>query len=183
MERRDGHCRILVTGNAGSGKSTLAAEIGRALDLPVFGLDRIVWGPGWTETPREVVRERMADLTRRPRWVIDGVSRMAEAAADLVVFLDVSPAVCTWRCAKRNWRYLLRSRPDLPEDCPEWAVIPRLLKIIWVHFPAARPRMIEQVASPETRARWRHVRTRRDRAEVVGLLELSRPNDSLRARP
>ena len=43
--------KIHVTGNAGSGKTTLAAKLGDALELPVFGLDSVVWQPGWRKTP------------------------------------------------------------------------------------------------------------------------------------
>ncbi|MFT7214503.1 MAG: adenylate kinase family enzyme, partial [Granulosicoccus sp.] len=43
--------RIHVTGDAGSGKTTLGKKIGAELNLPVFGLDQVVWQPGWTKTP------------------------------------------------------------------------------------------------------------------------------------
>ena len=68
-------------------------------------------------------------------WLIEGVSGVVRQRADLVIFLDVPRPVCLWRCMKRNWRYLFRSRPELPEGCPEYLVLPRLLKIIW-QFPA-----------------------------------------------
>ena len=123
--------RILVTGNAGSGKSTLARSLGAALDLPVHGLDRVVWQAGWQPTPLAQRDAALHQLASGTAWVIDGVSRIIEAQADLVVFLDVKPALCTWRCARRNLRYLFRSRPGLPANCPEILIIPQLLKIIW----------------------------------------------------
>ncbi len=36
--------------------------------------------------------------------------------------------------ARRNLPYLFRSRPGLPENCPEILIVPRLLKIIF-RFP------------------------------------------------
>ena len=46
--------RIFITGNAGSGKTTLAGQMGEALRIPVFGLDSIVWLPGWKKASSAV---------------------------------------------------------------------------------------------------------------------------------
>ena len=134
--------RILVTGNAGSGKSTFARRLGTALDLPVFGLDRVVWQPGWRKTPAGERAAMIAELCAGPEWVIDGVSHEILAAADIVVFLDVPRLVSIGRCARRTWRYLFRSRPGLPENCPEISIIPQLLKIIWRFPTAVRPQIL-----------------------------------------
>jgi adenylate kinase family enzyme len=40
--------RIAVIGSPGAGKSTLARELGAALGLPVYHLDRLLWRPHWT---------------------------------------------------------------------------------------------------------------------------------------
>ncbi|SMF85381.1 hypothetical protein SAMN06265365_1622 [Tistlia consotensis] len=137
--------RIHVTGNAGSGKTTLARQIGEALDLPVYGLDRLVWHPGWKKSPRAWREAREAELIAKPDWVIDGVSAPVREAADLLIFLDASRLTCFGRCARRNWRYLWRSRPDLPPNCPELLVIPKLAKIIW-SFPAkVRPEILTAI--------------------------------------
>jgi hypothetical protein len=92
--------RIHVTGNAGVGKSTLAERIGVALDLPTFGLDQVVWKPGWGKTgPRERTTQERA-LCARPSWVIEGVSRIVRESADLIVFLDYPRSVSLWRSAR-----------------------------------------------------------------------------------
>lgn len=141
--------RIFITGNAGSGKSTLAATLGRSLDLPIYGLDQIVWRPGWRKSPADWRKDREAELVARPNWVIDGVSRTVLDAADYVIFLDVSRAKSFVRCAGRNWKYLFRSRPGLPENCPEILIIPRLIKIIW-RFPIhVRPGILDALAERE----------------------------------
>lgn len=138
--------RIFITGNAGSGKSTLAAVLGRRLDLPVYGLDQIVWQQGWRKSPADWRKDREAELIAQPHWIIDGVSRSVLDAADYVIFLDCSRATSFIRCARRNWRYLFRSRPGLPEHCPEILIIPRLIKIIW-RFPAhVRPGILDALA-------------------------------------
>tara|TARA_R110000868_G_scaffold50530_3_gene161403 strand:+ start:5545 stop:6057 length:513 start_codon:yes stop_codon:yes gene_type:complete len=138
--------KILVTGNAGSGKSTFATKLGEKTGLPVFGLDNIVWRSGWVKTPRDEINAQIQDLIAQPAWIIDGVSSLVERTADTVVFLDISSVRCTWNCAKRNWRYFFRSRPGLPDNCPEILIVPQLLKIIWRFNANVRPDILERMA-------------------------------------
>lgn len=122
--------RINVTGNAGSGKSALAKIIADGLDLPLIAMDRIIWASGWQRVPKETYQAQLTSQLQQKSWVLDGVSKDARSQADLIVFLDFPRRICAWRCARRNWRYLFKSRPGLPEGCPEWRIIPALAKII-----------------------------------------------------
>lgn len=126
--------RIHITGNAGSGKTTLAVALGRRLRVPVFHLDSIVWQPGWRKTPADQRRAAEAELIRHGAWIIDGVSDEVRTAADLVIFLDVPRRRCLIRAIRRNLPYLFRSRPGLPERCPEILILPRLVCLI-LRFP------------------------------------------------
>ncbi len=138
--------RINVTGNAGSGKSTLAKIMADELDLPLIEMDRIIWASGWQRMPKEICQAKLASQLQQESWVLDGVSRVARSQADLIVFLDFPRRVCVWRCAKRNGRYLFKSRSGLPEGCPEWKVIPALAKIIR-DFPShARIAILRDIA-------------------------------------
>ncbi|MEL6829251.1 MAG: AAA family ATPase [Pseudomonadota bacterium] len=136
--------KLHITGNAGSGKTTLARKLGEALALPVHGLDQIVWAPGWEKVPKDVVAERVGALVAEPAWVIEGVSYQVVEAADIVVFLDVPRRISFVRCAKRNWRYLFRSRPGLPENCPELLIVPKLVEIIWKFKANVRPPLLSK---------------------------------------
>ncbi len=138
--------KIHITGNAGSGKTTLARELGAALDLPVFGLDKIVWQAGWVKTPREIVECKERELISKPKWIIEGVSHGVRDAADVFIFLDVSRKTSIVRCAKRNWRFLFSSRPELPDNCPEIRIVPQLLKIIWAFKDRVRPEIMKDVS-------------------------------------
>ena len=126
--------RIHVTGNAGSGKTSAAKKIGASLDIPVYGLDQVVWRPGWNKTPPKEREQVERQLVSNSHWVIDGVSDTVRRAADIVILLDVGRPTCYWRCLRRNWRYLFHSRPELPSNCPEILIIPHLTKLIW-NFP------------------------------------------------
>lgn len=145
--------RIFITGNAGSGKSTLARRIGRSLGIPVHGLDQVVWRPGWLKTEPEDRAAAEAALIAPSDWVIEGVSWTVMEAADLVIFLDVSRRTSYLRCARRNWRYLFRSRPGLPDNCPELMIIPELIRIIWRFPKRVRPRILEALNARPTAGR------------------------------
>lgn len=138
--------RINVTGNAGSGKSTLAKIIADELSLPLIEMDRMIWASGWQRVPKETYLAKLTSQLQQESWVLDGVSKAARSQANLIVFLDFPRSVCTWRCAKRNWRYLFKSRPGLPEGCPEWRIISALAKIIR-DFPShARIAILRDIA-------------------------------------
>jgi adenylate kinase family enzyme len=116
--------RIAVIGCAGSGKSTLSIALGKKLDLPVIHIDRLNWQPGWIEVDRdELVRRQQAAFTKDGRWIADGnygaTMRLRLAVADTIVFLDLPTRICMWRVIKRSLRHAGRSRPDMPDDCPE----------------------------------------------------------------
>ncbi|MDQ6828891.1 MAG: DNA topology modulation protein [Gemmatimonadota bacterium] len=140
--------RVVVIGPGGSGKSTLAKRIGESLGLPVIHLDREYWRPGWVATPTAEWKERIAQLTARPAWVMDGnYGGTMEArlrAADTVVFLDLPRTTCLRRAVSRWLRYRGRSRPDMASDCPEkltWEFI----RWIWTYPRRRRPGVMAQL--------------------------------------
>ena len=162
--------RVMVTGNAGSGKSTLAHAIGRELRVPVFSLDAVVWTTGWRKRPLGEKNAAIEALIRKPAWIIDGVSETVEETADVVVFLDVPPLLCAWRCARRNLRYLFRSRPGLPAGCPEWRISLRLLRLIRRFDRHVRPAILGRTRRS---SRYLRVTGRCDDDSVSALLRRS----------
>ena len=81
--------KIFLTGNAGCGKSTFSRKLSDDLKLPLCGLDKIVWKPGWVPTPKIERAQLIDSLISRKEWVIEGVSKQILEAADKVVFLDI----------------------------------------------------------------------------------------------
>ena len=115
--------RVLVIGPCGAGKSTLALELAQKLGLPVFHMDQLNWRPGWVESSKDEIREKLADIVATDRWLIDGTygGTLAErlVRADTVIYLDYPIRLCVARLLRRIWTYRGRSRPDMTEGCPE----------------------------------------------------------------
>jgi adenylate kinase family enzyme len=115
--------RVLIIGPCGAGKSTLAATLGVRLGLPVFHMDQLNWQPGWVESSKDDIRERLAAITATDQWLIDGTygGTLAPrlARADTVIYLDFPISLCVARLFKRIWTYRGHTRPDMTDGCPE----------------------------------------------------------------
>ena len=169
--------KIHITGNAGSGKSTLANKLSEALELPAYSLDSIVWKAHWQKAMPEERRAAEYSLIAKPDWIIEGVSPLVRGAADCIIFLDYPRWSCYRRCVRRNIRYLFRSRPGLPDDCPEILIIPRLVQIIWQFQDKVKPAIEEQSESTT----FCRLRTDREADGLVSALG-QRTQDSNRQR-
>jgi adenylate kinase family enzyme len=113
----------MILGGPGSGKSTLARALGERTGLPVFHMDHIHWQAGWVERPKCEKIRLAHQVEARDRWIFEGGlsstydSRMARA--DTLIWLDLPVGLRLWRVMMRSMRYFGKTRPDLPEGCPE----------------------------------------------------------------
>jgi len=165
--------RILIIGSGGAGKSTLAIRIGELLGLPVMHLDALYWNAGWVPSPAEEWRERVADLTRRDTWVMDGnfggTLDMRLAACDTVIFLDMPRILCMTRVVRRWLRYRGRSRPDMAEGCPE-KVDGEFARWIWGYPLKSRPKILRRLEAVASEKRVVIIRSRRELERFVAEL-------------
>lgn len=115
--------RVMIIGQPGSGKSTLARHLGDKTFLPVIHVDRIHWKSGWVERDK-VEKTRMAlDEIAKPAWIFEGGHSTTWPQrldrADMLIWLDLSLGLRARRVLWRTLRHFGRTRPDLPEGCPE----------------------------------------------------------------
>lgn len=100
--------RIAIIGCGGSGKTVLGRRLGDLRDIPVTHLDVIYHDHEWNELPSGKFTEIQQVLVAAPRWIIDGnyatTLPIRLAAADTVIFLDLSPVACLWGIARRRVR-------------------------------------------------------------------------------
>jgi adenylate kinase family enzyme len=135
--------RVLIIGPCGAGKSTLARQLGKRLALPVFHMDKLNWQSGWIESSKAEIRARLRTIIAGEQWLIDGNygGTLAErlARADAVIYLDYPIRLCVTRLLRRIWRYRGRSRPDMPEGCPERFDLAFLMYVVrWNSGPRSR---------------------------------------------
>ncbi len=115
--------RVMIIGQPGSGKSTLARLLAARTGLPVYHIDHIHWMPGWIERSREEKTRLCAEVHARPQWIFEGGHSATWPErfdrADTVIWVDVPVMLRLWRVFWRTLRSLGRTRPDMPEGCPE----------------------------------------------------------------
>lgn len=140
--------RIAIVGNIGSGKTTLSKQIGARLGLPVHHLDLVQWRPGWQRLPESEYRTHHDALIAEERWVIDGVSYWEPLlarldAADTILFPDYPLWQSYLWSLRRQVRYALRPRPDLPDGCPMLPITLSQAQMIGIIHRETRPRLLD----------------------------------------
>ncbi|WP_024674812.1 ATPase AAA [Pseudomonas syringae] len=159
--------RVMIVGQPGSGKSTLALELGLNTGLPVVHIDTIHWQPGWVERSWDEKTDLCREVEARDHWIFEGGhsatwdSRVARA--DLLIWIDRSAALRFWRVLLRALLQRGRSRPDLPENCPELlANLPEFFSFMWRKRKSARAKMQQLVVAAPSTCRVVCLRSNRD---------------------
>lgn len=126
--------RILIIGCGGAGKSTLARQLGDKLGLPVVHLDKLFWHPGWVESSKEEIDEKIMAEMVKPRWIMDGnYNRTLPERlkyCDTIIYMDFSRMACLLGVLKRVLTTYGTVRPDMGEGCPE-RIDFEFLKWVW----------------------------------------------------
>lgn len=88
----------MIIGCPGSGKSTFARKLRDASGLPLYYLDRLWHRPDRTTIAKEDFDNRLGEIARRDRWIIDGnyqrTLELRMAACDTVFLMDLPLEVC-----------------------------------------------------------------------------------------
>lgn len=145
--------RVMIIGQPGSGKSTLARLLGARTGLPVVHIDQVHWMSGWQERPRDQKISLIRAEEEKDRWIIEGGLKATWPTrldrSDMLIWLDVGLTLRFWRVVMRLVRYRAKTRPDLPDGCPEQfgAVTLEFWLYIFRTHRAARRTMAETYAA------------------------------------
>jgi adenylate kinase family enzyme len=146
--------RVVIIGGPGSGKSTLARKMGAITGLPVVHIDHIHWQPGWVERSSAEKDRLTREVHARQEWIFEGghFRTLDERLqrADTFIWLDFPVGVRLWGVLARTWRDYGRTRPDLPENCPERFNVETLkfIHFIWTTRNRWRERLENVIMRP-----------------------------------
>ena len=157
----------MIIGPCGAGKSTVSHLLAAKLRLPLIHMDQLNWQPGWVDEGNDRLRGLLAVEVAKERWLIEGnygsTMAMRLERADTVLYLDYPLPLCLWRLIKRIATFHGRTRPDMPDNCPErfdgaflWYVLR------WNHGPRQRTeaqllgheRKVVRLKNPRALADW-----------------------------
>ena len=100
--------KIAIVGLPGSGKSTFALQLGEKLHVPVYHLDKIIFGPDNKKRRLSEINARIQLIVQEDAWIVEGCSistlEMRYAKADTVFYFRYSRLRCLWWLCKRLWR-------------------------------------------------------------------------------
>jgi adenylate kinase family enzyme len=140
--------KVIVVGSSGAGKTHFSKRLSAALGIELVHIDRVYWGPDWTEPSEDEWKTTLAGLLARESWIIDGnytgTLDMRLAASDTVIFLDIRRTLCVWRVIRRTLRFYRRRRPDMADGCAERFDWPFLL-FIWNYTKKTKPKIIARI--------------------------------------
>lgn len=140
------HKRILIIGSSGAGKSTLSKHLSEKWNLPLVHLDALFWNEGWVPTPKPEFKEKIQAVLEQDAWIVDGnfdsTLELRASYADLIIFLDFSKLLCTFRVFKRAWMYRGKTRADMAPGCNEKIDV-EFAKWVWRFPKDVRPHTLQ----------------------------------------
>lgn len=98
--------KVAVFGKPGGGKSTLCKTMSTVTGLPLFQLDSIEYAAGEIRVAKEIYLQKHRDILESDHWLIDGLGSLESfrdriAAADTLIFIDLSLIIHFWWVTKR----------------------------------------------------------------------------------
>lgn len=153
--------RVMIIGQPGSGKSTLARLLGEKTGLPVYHIDQIHWMSGWIERPKPEKIEMALEVQNRDAWIFEGGLGATKdhrlSRCDTLINLDFPLWLRAWRVGKRTVLSYGRTRPDLPDGCPEQVSF-EFWKWIWDTRKTNRDANLRWMAKAGPQVRVHHLR-------------------------
>lgn len=162
--------RVMIIGQPGSGKSTLARLLGSRTGLPVVHVDHIHWMSGWVERPKPEKIGLALIEQEKDRWIFEGglgaTKEHRLKRCDTLINLDFPLWLRAWRVFKRTVKHYGKTRPDLPEGCPEQFSF-EFWKWIWDTSAKNREVNLRWMAKAGPDVTVHHLRSRREVCQFV----------------
>lgn len=101
--------RINVIGTSGCGKSTFSKKLAERIGVPYVEIDKVYWGPDWTEPADDVFFKKLGQALAKDKWVLDGnytrTTHIKWKDVQVVIWLDYSFPLIFSRAVRRAvWR-------------------------------------------------------------------------------
>jgi len=116
--------KIIITGANGVGKSHLAARLVSVRpEVPVISFDAIKLQTNWQQRPRPEVDVTLAEELEKDAWILEGGPSLlfqAVEKADALIWLDPPEYIRAWRLATRPWKFIGKTRPEIPVGNVDW---------------------------------------------------------------
>lgn len=134
--------KILVSGNAGAGKSSLGKLLAKRHQLPLYGLDKIVWKEGWVKTPKEERGNLEREILSQERCAFNVITRFIKNG--------------------------LGSRPELPKNCPEYIGFLKALKTNFIFHKVTKPWLLDETQR-NSKAKFIHIKNYRELNHIINM--------------
>lgn len=116
--------KVIITGANGVGKSHFAARLASVRpDVPVVSFDAIKLKTDWRQRPRAEIDAALAIEIRQPTWILEGGPSLllqSVGKADALIWLDPPEYLRAWQLAIRPWKFLGKTRGELPAGNVDW---------------------------------------------------------------
>ena len=140
--------RVLVMGSSGSGKSTFARRLSELTGIPFVSLDALYWRPGWVASDNAGFEERVTEVARQPRWVMDGnytrygAGELRRRTSDTVIWFDLPRRSCMLGITKRIAGSYGQVRPEMADGCQERMDF-EFFRYVWTYRQKQRPKLLD----------------------------------------
>ena len=109
--------RIYIMGPSGCGKTTLSNKLSKKLKITSYDLDDVFWVKKPIKKRGEkLLKPRLKKLIQKKKWIIEGVFHSwidsAIEKSDLIVLIDISPRILSWRLFRRYLKRKFKGEPE-----------------------------------------------------------------------